>query len=462
MGTREAPAARYTCAHVVLNTGVSGRDDSSMNQFLAFTMFVGLLYPARRTPSRPSRPGPDLHHQPRGSSTSRYGAVSMVMAFVYWQLTRQSGRHMPTLLPAIALVLLVHRAPALGVVIERIAIARNAGLDAPVGVSLVVTIGLFVLTASASPRQVWNATTGRSHGSEPPFFRDTTTTSPSVTLPSGSRTTTTPDRRSLAVGGRRRRRCTCAAGTAPGSGTGRCVLRSTTRSCCALFGGAAQQPRLDAELGDRLVARRLLLAGILLVSSEVGSGLLPADASWSSTPSRPRCFGAAARRTCRWCLRRLAMLARPRPGATAVGYLPTTARGWTASGVQPMPDDRAVPRRRSSRPRHGCASVRFYKGISVARLCRRETGALQIGSACVIVLRAGHPAGHSGAQTRRASATGDWRSPTQHHHAVARAAHRLRRLRGRWRQLSLHGHRGGRRLRSWRHHLAAGDRGSPS
>src|SRR5574338_630202 len=66
-----------------------------------------------------------------------HGAISMVMAYVYWQLTHEA--HLPSL-AAVALILLVI-APAVGIVIERV-MMRDLG-DAPVSVSLVVTVGLF-------------------------------------------------------------------------------------------------------------------------------------------------------------------------------------------------------------------------------------------------------------------------------------------------------------------------------
>ena len=80
-----------------------------------------------------------------------HGAISMIMAFIYWQLTVQS--HVPKLL-AILLILLV-LAPLLGILLERV-MMRDLG-DAPVSVSLVVTIGLFVLLIGVA-QQVWPAT----------------------------------------------------------------------------------------------------------------------------------------------------------------------------------------------------------------------------------------------------------------------------------------------------------------
>ncbi len=67
-----------------------------------------------------------------------HGATSMVMAYVYWQLHVQAG--LPTGL-SIVLVLFVI-APLYGVVLERLVMRGLA--DSPVGVMLVVTLGVFV------------------------------------------------------------------------------------------------------------------------------------------------------------------------------------------------------------------------------------------------------------------------------------------------------------------------------
>lgn len=84
-----------------------------------------------------------------------HGATSMVSAFLYWQLTVQE--HLNGFL-ALMLILLVI-APLIGVLIQRV-LARNLG-DAPVSVSLVVTIGLFVGLVGIA-QQVWPATVSRS------------------------------------------------------------------------------------------------------------------------------------------------------------------------------------------------------------------------------------------------------------------------------------------------------------
>jgi len=69
-----------------------------------------------------------------------HGAVGMVSAFVFWEIA-YNQKWLPPLL-ALAVVVLV-AAPTFGVVIERVMMRRLT--DAPVSVSLVVTVGLLVL-----------------------------------------------------------------------------------------------------------------------------------------------------------------------------------------------------------------------------------------------------------------------------------------------------------------------------
>lgn len=67
-----------------------------------------------------------------------HGAIGMVMAFAFWQLSVSAG-----VLPWVALLLVVGvLAPLTGLIIERL-LMRGLG-TAPVSVSLVVTVGLFV------------------------------------------------------------------------------------------------------------------------------------------------------------------------------------------------------------------------------------------------------------------------------------------------------------------------------
>jgi branched-chain amino acid transport system permease protein len=89
-------------------------------------------------------------------STSRvfnvaHGAVGMVMAFLYWELNVELG--LPAWL-AVALVVGV-AAPLLGALAERIMMRHLA--DAPVGTTLVVTVGLLV-TLIGVAQAIWPAT----------------------------------------------------------------------------------------------------------------------------------------------------------------------------------------------------------------------------------------------------------------------------------------------------------------
>jgi branched-chain amino acid transport system permease protein len=121
-----------------------------VNAFLAYTitgLFTGAAYAMAAS-------GLVLTYTTTRVFNLGHGAIGMVMAFVYWQLTVQE--HLPTLL-AVVLVLFVI-APLLGIVLERV-MMRGLG-DAPVGVSLVVTIGLFVLLIGVA-QQFWPATEGR-------------------------------------------------------------------------------------------------------------------------------------------------------------------------------------------------------------------------------------------------------------------------------------------------------------
>lgn len=86
-------------------------------------------------------------------STSRvfnvaHGAVGMVMAFLFWELSVNQG------LPVWASLLIVVGviAPILGIVVERLMMRHLA--DAPVSASLVVTVGLLVMLIGAA-QAVW-------------------------------------------------------------------------------------------------------------------------------------------------------------------------------------------------------------------------------------------------------------------------------------------------------------------
>jgi branched-chain amino acid transport system permease protein len=104
-----------------------------MTDFLAFTiigLFTGAAYAIAAS-------GLVLVYATTRVFNLAHGAMGMVMAYVFWQLTDAR------LLPWVALVLVVGViAPAFGLIVERFLMR---GLrDAPVSVSLVVTVGLFV------------------------------------------------------------------------------------------------------------------------------------------------------------------------------------------------------------------------------------------------------------------------------------------------------------------------------
>src|SRR5882757_9520170 len=121
-----------------------------MNEFLAYT-FVGLLYGSAYAIAAS---GLVLTYTTTRVFNIAHGAIGMLMAFIFWQLT--VVEHMNRLL-AVALILLVI-APLVGIFIERI-VARNLG-DKPVSVALVVTIGLFVLIVGLV-EQIWKTDVGR-------------------------------------------------------------------------------------------------------------------------------------------------------------------------------------------------------------------------------------------------------------------------------------------------------------
>jgi branched-chain amino acid transport system permease protein len=77
-----------------------------------------------------------------------HGAVGMVFAFVYWDFSQKQG--MPEWLALVVVLFLV--APAFGVFVQRV-LVRDLG-NAPVGVSLVVTVGILVGLIGVAT-QIW-------------------------------------------------------------------------------------------------------------------------------------------------------------------------------------------------------------------------------------------------------------------------------------------------------------------
>ena len=89
-----------------------------------------------------------------------HGAVGMVSAFMFWQLTVPWG--LPLVASALIVVLVL--APLLGAVLERLMMRHLT--DASVTVSLTVTVGLFVLLLGLA-QTVWAGGVARD---VPPFF----------------------------------------------------------------------------------------------------------------------------------------------------------------------------------------------------------------------------------------------------------------------------------------------------
>ena len=115
-----------------------------MSSFLAFTifgLFSGAAYAIAAS-------GLVLTYSTTRVFNIAHGALGMVMSFVFWDFSVRQG--MPTLL-ALLLVLFVV-APALGWFLQRF-VARDLG-DAPVSVSLVVTVAILVATLGVA-QQVW-------------------------------------------------------------------------------------------------------------------------------------------------------------------------------------------------------------------------------------------------------------------------------------------------------------------
>lgn len=115
-----------------------------MSSFLAFTIlgiFTGAAYAIAAS-------GLVLTYTTTRVFNIAHGAFGMVLAFTYWDFSERQG--LPVWL-SLGLVLLVV-APLVGYAVNRF-VARGLG-DAPVGVSLVVTVGLFVGLIGLA-QQVW-------------------------------------------------------------------------------------------------------------------------------------------------------------------------------------------------------------------------------------------------------------------------------------------------------------------
>ena len=107
-----------------------------MSSFLAFTIF-GLVSGAAYAIAAS---GLVLTYSTTRVFNIAHGALGMLLSFVFWDFSVRQG--MPTLL-ALVLVLFVV-APGIGWFLQRF-VARDLG-DAPVSVSLVVTVAILVAT----------------------------------------------------------------------------------------------------------------------------------------------------------------------------------------------------------------------------------------------------------------------------------------------------------------------------
>ncbi|RNM16244.1 ABC transporter permease [Nocardioides pocheonensis] len=115
-----------------------------MDSFLSYT-FIGLFTGAAYAIAAS---GLVLTYSTTRVFNIAHGAVGMVFAFVYWDFSQR--QHMPAWL-ALALVLLVV-APAFGVFVQRV-LTRGLGSQ-PIGVSLVVTVGILVGLIGVAT-QIW-------------------------------------------------------------------------------------------------------------------------------------------------------------------------------------------------------------------------------------------------------------------------------------------------------------------
>lgn len=115
-----------------------------MSEFLSYTVigiFTGAAYAIAAS-------GLVLTYSTTRVFNIGHGAIGMFFGFLYWDFSQKQG--IPVWL-SLALVLLLV-APALGIFIERV-IARGLG-NAPIGVSLVVTVALLVALIGAAT-QIW-------------------------------------------------------------------------------------------------------------------------------------------------------------------------------------------------------------------------------------------------------------------------------------------------------------------
>ncbi|MGH9206348.1 MAG: ABC transporter permease subunit, partial [Acidimicrobiales bacterium] len=121
-----------------------------MSAFLAFTvagLVAGCIYALTAT-------GLVVTYITSGVFNFAHGAIGMIAAFAYWELS--VNRHWPTW--AAVFVVLFVLAPLMGAVIERVLMRRLRG--APIGISLVVTVGLLLFLIGLATL-IWDPTVTR-------------------------------------------------------------------------------------------------------------------------------------------------------------------------------------------------------------------------------------------------------------------------------------------------------------
>src|SRR3954447_570260 len=126
-----------------------------MGEFISYTLigvFTGAAYAIAAS-------GLVLTYSTTRVFNIAHGAVGMVFAFVYWDLSQKQG--MPEWLALLVVLLLL--APAFGVVMQRV-LVRALG-NAPVGVSLVGTVAILA-ALTGWPPQIWPP----APRNLPPFF----------------------------------------------------------------------------------------------------------------------------------------------------------------------------------------------------------------------------------------------------------------------------------------------------
>src|SRR5207244_2399025 len=115
-------------------TTTTSYEPRRVTTFLALTVIgiaVGSVYALSAT-------GLVVTYITSGIFNFAHGAIGMIAAFTYWELTVQDGWPTPLALVFVLLVL----APLFGALIERVLMRRLHG--APVEVSLVITLGLLL------------------------------------------------------------------------------------------------------------------------------------------------------------------------------------------------------------------------------------------------------------------------------------------------------------------------------